>query len=141
MSQISLPELQNFLDAWTTDKNTVKPLFETMCTTLAGMPDVVLDYKGRPGISHSLRAQHASQKERPLFVLVDVIDDEPDARWLSICFYADYVSDPEEQGDIVPGGLFGEDACCFDIEEVDDTMKNYMTERLNEAAQKAGKEA
>lgn len=137
MSQTSISELQKFLGDWNTDQNAVKPLFEAMCSTLAAMPDVVLEYKGRPGISHSLRAQHTSQKNRPLFVLVDVIDDEPDARWLSVCFYADYVSDPEEQGDVVPGGLFGEDACCFDIEEADSTMQKYMEERLCEAAQKA----
>ena len=134
----SISELQAFLDGWVQDANSVKPLFEAMSASLAAMPGVGLDFKARPGISYSLRARHEAQKSRPLFVLVDIIDDDADARWMSVCFYADLVTDPEELGDTVPDGLFGEDACCFDIDQQDETLAEYMLERLAEAAVRAG---
>jgi hypothetical protein len=70
-----------------------------------------------------------------LFALVDVIDDDPAARWLSVCFYADMITDPEELGDVAPGGLAGEDARCFDLES--GARADYILERLKEAHAKA----
>ena len=131
-------ELGAFIDQWTEDENGVKPLFQQVCATLAGMEGVSLEYKGRPGISHSLRARHAAQTARPLFVLVDVIDDDPAARWLSVCFYADLVTDPDGLGDVVPAGLLGEDACCFDIDTPDGTSE-FLLDRLHEAARNAAR--
>jgi hypothetical protein len=131
-------ELDAFLDSWTVDQNGVKPVFTSMYEYLRACDGVSLTYKGRPGVSHSLRARHAAQNTRELFVLVDIIDDEPDARWLSVCFYADLVTDPEERGDVVPGGLMGEDACCFDVDVLDDTTMRYMLQRLQEATTAAG---
>lgn len=128
-------ELKAFLDSWNEDANNIKSLFQDMRAYLQGLPDVKLDYKGRPGVSHSLRAQKNSQQRRSLFVLVDVIDDNPAARWLSVCFYADLVSDPDELGDVVPGGLMGEDACCFDVE--DPKQGAYILKRLEEAYSRA----
>lgn len=124
------PELTAFTDAWTTDANGVKPLFLSMCGALEAMPDARLEYRGRPGVSHSLRG--LVEGARPLFVLVDVIDDDPQNRWLSVCFYADLVHDPDEKGDVVPGGLMGEDARCFDVEDPDG-LEEYMLDRLREA--------
>ncbi len=63
--------------------------------------------------------------------MVDVIEDT--TRWLSICFYGDMIADPEERGDFVPGGLLGEDAVCFDLEEQDETLVKYIETRLDEA--------
>ena len=88
---------------------------------------------------HSLRAANAKNDERPLFVLVDVVDDEPEARWLSVCFYADMVNDPNELGDFVPSGLMGKDACCLNLEEDDPAMRDYILARLGEAAASAAK--
>ncbi len=122
--------LAAFIDGWTTDASGVKPLFTAMCRTLEAMPGVRVEYKGRPGVSHSLRG--LVQGERPLFVLVDVIDDDPQNRWLSVCFYADLVSDPDEKGDVVPGGLMGEDARCFDVDDPQG-VEEYMLDRLREA--------
>ena len=45
--------------------------------------------------------------------MVDIIDDDPADRWLSVCFYDELVDDPKGLGDEVPGGLLGEDAKCF----------------------------
>lgn len=103
------------------------------------MKNVTLEYKGRPGVSHSLRARHKAQKDRELFVLVDVIDDDPEARWLSVCFYADLMTDPEGRGDVVPGGLAGDDACCFDLSETNSDVEKYMLKRLKEAGSNAGR--
>ena len=130
-------ELQVFLQEWKTDTLGLKPVFEACHATLAALPGVTLEFKGRPGVSYSLRAKHAAQSSRPLFVLVDVIDDDPAARWLSVCFYANLVTDPQERGDVVPGGLMGEDACCFDVE--DPQAGGYLQDRLHEAYTAAAK--
>lgn len=131
-------DLNAFLENWNEDANRVKPLFQAMRDCLESMDGVSLSYLGRPGVSHSLRARHAAQKKRELFVLVDVIDDDPAARWLSVCFYADLADDPEELGDVVPGGLMGEDARCFDIESPD--AQEYILARLQEAHARAAAE-
>ena len=125
-------DLDAFLASWTEDKNAVKPLFFSLYCLLQGLDGAELEYKGRPGVSHSLRALYPGRKDRPLFVLVDIIDDAPEARWLSICFYADLVTDPEELGDVVPGGLAGEDARCFDV-DAPEGMEPFLLERLKEA--------
>jgi hypothetical protein len=126
-------ELSAFLDSWTMDPNGMKPVFTAMYEYLRACDRVGLEYRGRPGVSHSLRARHAAQSNRELFVLVDIIDDDPEARWLSVCFYADLVSDPEELGDVVLGGLMGDDARCFDLDSPENTIERYMLQRLQEA--------
>jgi hypothetical protein len=70
--------------------------------------------------------------------MVDVIEDNP--RWLSVCFYDEMITDPEEKGDFVPEGLLGEDAVCFDIEELDEELIRYIEIRLDEAYRSALKE-
>ena len=59
--------------------------------------------------------------------------------WLSVCFYADMVNDPDELGDFVPSGLMGKDACCLNLEEDDPAMRDYILARLGEAAASAAK--
>ena len=132
-------EVKQFEAGWKEDPLHVKPAFEAWERFLAGLADVSLDFKARPGISYSLRARHAAQKGRELFVLVDVVDDEPENRWLSVCFYADLVTDPDEQGDFVPQGLMGEDALCFNLDEDSPEMRDYITARLAEAAANAAR--
>lgn len=134
-----MAELSTFLDDWTVDPNGIKPIFSALYNFLCSEEGVNLEYKGRPGVSHSLRARHQAQNKRSLFVLVDVIDDDPEARWLSVCFYADLVPDPAAKGDLVPGGLMGEDACCFDIETCEEEDKEYLLQQLMAATAAAGK--
>ncbi len=131
-------ELDAFLADWTEDPNRAKPLFQSLYDFLKKQPDTELEYRGRAGVSHSLRAKRPAQK-RPLFVLVDIIDDNSEARWLSVCFYADLVTDPEGLGDTVPGGLMGEDALCLDVESWDKNTQAYLLARLAEAHAAAGK--
>ena len=101
--------------------------------TLSSHSGVSLDFIPRPCVTYSLRTVHADQRNRDLFVMVDVIEDTP--RWLSICFYGDMISDPEEQGDFVPEGLLGEDAVCFDIESWDEALIRYVETRIQETSE------
>lgn len=125
-------ELELFLQEWKEDTSGIKTLFRGMHELLRSLDNVTLEYKARPGVSHSLRAALDTDNVRPLFVLVDIIDDDPKNRWLSVCFYADLVFDPDEKGDVVPSGLFGEDARCFDIEAATG-YESYILDRLREA--------
>lgn len=127
-------EIQAFLDDWTLDPLHAKDAFTAFWHYLAGLPQVECSFKGRPGVSYSLRAAYSANPARPLFVLVDIVDDEPESRWLSVCFYADMVSDPNELGDFVSEGLLGKDACCLNLEEDDSAMRDYIMQRLREAA-------
>ena len=72
--------------------------------------------------------------------MADVIDDDPKERWLSVCFYGDMVTDPEERGDLIPEGLLGDDGYCFDLDEYDEEGLNYILARLTEAHAKAAQE-
>lgn len=127
-------ELKKFLDEWVVDPLPAKPMFMEFYDYLSGLPGVTLDFNSRPGVSRSLRAKHSSQKNREVFILVDVVDDDPENRWLSVCFYADMISDPEDRGDFVPAGLSGEDAACFNLDESDPELKEYVLARAREAA-------
>lgn len=95
-----------------------------------------MEFLARPGVSLSLRILNPSLK-RPLVAMLDVIDDDPENRWLSVCFYADLITDPQELGDIIPGGLQGGDGYCFDVEGDDGAPGEYLAERLREAWAKA----
>lgn len=126
-------ELNTFLEEWkaTPEKNSNKATFLRFKDHLSAKNGVTLEFIARPGVTYSLRAVHAEQKDKDLFVMVDVIEDVE--RWLSVCFYGDMISDPEEKGDMVPGGLLGEDAICFDLEEQNESLLTYIEARLDEA--------
>ena len=130
-------ELSAFIEEWQASPERNKDVFIRLRDVLIAQSGVTLDFIPRPGVTYSLRAVHAHQKNRDLFVMVDVIEDKP--RWLSICFYGDMISDPEEQGDFVPEGLLGEDAVCFDIETWDEKLIQYVEARLLEAHDNAVK--
>ena len=133
-------DMTSFLDTWNTDPNLTKACFLQLKEHLETMDGVCFDFVARPGITYSLRAAHANQKKRGLFAMVDVIDDDPEDRWLSVCFYRELVDDPDELGDEVPEGLLGEDAKCFDMYESDDTMLAYVKDRLAAACVAASRE-
>lgn len=127
--------LDAFLAAWADCP--AKAAFDAVRAALAAVPGVVLSAKVRPGVSASLRGSHPAQEGRELFVLIDIIDDDPEHRWLSVCFYDDLVTDPEERGDLVPRGLMGEDARCFDLDGEDDEAVAYVADRVREAGARA----
>lgn len=130
-------EIAKFVADWQTDSLGLKPAFSRYCEFLAQNPEIELNFRARPGVSYSVRAKNRAQTKRELFTLIDVIDDEPESRWLSVCFYADLISDPDELGDFVPAGLMGEDAICFNLDSDDAEMEEYILERLREASLKA----
>ncbi|WP_207261918.1 hypothetical protein [Desulfovibrio sp. Huiquan2017] len=140
MDTLLADKLAAFLDSWTTDPNNTKNCFTALKAHLEGLGGIRLDFVPRPGITFSLRAAHENQTRRNLFAMVDVIDDDPADRWLSICFYNDLVDDPKDLGDEVPGGLLGEDAKCFDLYEADDDVVQYIKERLQTACLAAAKD-
>jgi hypothetical protein len=128
-------ELLNMLEGWTTDPQNLKNAFVKFREQIAEKEGAILSFNSRPGVSYSLRASVDNQGERkwPLFVMADIIDDDPENRWLSVCFYGDMITDPDEEGDLVPEGLLGEDGYCFDLIEYDESMISYIGQRIDEA--------
>ncbi|MGI6657382.1 MAG: hypothetical protein ACOX5Z_11320 [Desulfobulbus sp.] len=123
--------LEQFLDGWNESAEGNRAGFLRLRDRLAGFAGIEISFHPRPGLTYSLRGS-VPGGARPLFVMVDVIEDEP--RWLSVCFYGDLVQDPEERGSFVPGGLLGEDALCFDLERCDDGEGlAYVEARIDEA--------
>lgn len=123
--------IESFVHDWPPSSRQSRDCFVALWQYLRNLPEGRLEFHARPGVSYSLRGVHRRQSRQPLFVMVDVIDDEP--RWLSVCFYGEAVTDPEERGDPVPGGLLGEDGLCFDIEGSGQTILGYVQDRIGEA--------
>jgi len=140
MNKETEQELNTFIEEWKEipGNNGNKETFSHFRDYLSKKERVTLDFIARPGVTYSLRAIHAEQKDRDLFVMIDVIEDVE--RWLSVCFYAAMITDPEERGDFVPGGLLGDDAVCFDLENKNDVLTQYIETRLDEACQNGVKQ-
>jgi len=128
-----MEELTTFIEQWQETESGTKKAFTQIMEHLRSMDGISLAFNARPGVSYSLRPKHDNQKERTLFAMADVIDDDPEARWLSICFYGDMITDPDERGDLIPGGLLGSDGYCFDLDEYDESTVEYLKARLSEA--------
>ena len=128
-------EMMAFLEGWADDPQNMKGVFLKLKEKLLGKKDVILSFNSRPGISYSLRASvgKSTGKDRTLFALVDIVDDQTENRWLSVCFYSDLVSDPDDEGNLVPKGILGEDGYCFDLFEVDNALIPYIKQRIDEA--------
>ncbi len=128
-----MKEIDAFLETWEETDTRTKQAFMELKDHILAMEGVTVEFIARPGVSYSLRPQHANQTERTLFAMADVIDDDPSARWLSVCFYGDMVTDPDEEGDLIPEGLLGSDGYCFDLDEYEEKGVAYIKERLNDA--------
>jgi hypothetical protein len=134
-----MEKVQKFLDEWTDDSLGTKPIFISFFQNLLEKDEAGFEFYERPGISYSLRGIHNNHKDKLLFVMIDVIDDDPKQRWLSICFYGDMIEDPDELGDLIPEGLLGSDGYCFDITESNEYLKQYVHRRIQEAYETSSK--
>ncbi|MBT8360170.1 MAG: hypothetical protein HKP41_22545 [Desulfobacterales bacterium] len=123
--------MESFVAQWPIAQDSSRRIFVELRNFLLKQAATTLSFKPRPEVSYSLRARHLNQLGKPLFVMIDVIDHEP--RWLSVCFYDQMVTDPEDWGDCVPGGLLGEDGLCFDVEGESEELLAYLKERISEA--------
>lgn len=135
MTATKIPELDEFLNHWTDSPNQTKNAFLQLFDHLKQKDRIQFEFIPREGLTYSLRASHPSQTSRPLFSIIDVIEDDP--RWLSVCFFDEMINDPEDKGDMVPAGLLGEDAHCFDLDAFDDGELAYIAARLDEAFENA----
>ena len=129
--------LDQLLSEWTDNESQTRRAFKELLDHIENMADISVDFKARKGVSYSLRPKHHNQKQRELFAMADVIDDDPEERWLSVCFYGDMITDPEEMGDLIPEGLLGDDGYCFDLYEYDAHEIAYLKKRLDEAYEAA----
>jgi len=126
--------LTDVLDRWTIDEMNMKAVFLRLATRFSQKKRVILSLVARPGISYSFRARKKAEgEEGTLITMIDIVDDDPDSRWLSVCFYGDCVTDPKEEGDLVPGGLLGEDGYCFDLYENNESIIAYVEQKIDEA--------
>lgn len=132
-----MKQIDDFIQNWTDTVSKNRQAFIELYEHLKSLDDVTLEFNERPNVSYSLRPKHVSQQKRALFAMVDVIDDDPDERWLSVCFYGEMITDPDEAGDLIPEGLLGEDGYCFDLYEYDAHEVAYIKERLSQACENA----
>ncbi len=134
LDELARDGLQSFLADWA-DKGgaQARRALRMILTRLDFLGDTEAEFLARPGVSHSLRVRREGQADRPLFLLVDIVGQDPASRWLSVCFYADAVKDPEELGNLVPGGLLGADGLCFDVDGADARLLEYVARRVEEA--------
>ncbi len=111
------------LAEWKDNESQTRRAFTELLDHIKSMTGIRLDFKARKGVSYSLRPGHRNQTNRELFAMVDVIDDDPDERWISVCFYGDMITDPDETGDLIPEGLLGDYTHQPDTKE--STKQNY----------------
>ena len=133
VSEKEKTEFSNFIESWTIDPQNNKNVFFKLKDNLVEKEGAILTFNSRPGVSYSFRASLDKQGENRLFVMADIIDDDPEDRWLSVCFYGDMITDPDEAGNLIPKGLLGEDGYCFDIYEYDKSKVSYVEQRIDEA--------
>lgn len=126
-------EIETFIDSWEEENSAVRHGFVELYRHVRTMTGVTFDFVGRPGVSYSLRPRAGRQRQGDFFAIIDVIDDDPQARWLSVCFYGEMITDPEDRGEVIPGGLAGADGYCFDVAGDDAAVIDYLKERCREA--------
>ena len=133
--------LTTYLEQWPAEQTALKHALLALRQTAQGLPGVAENFVARPGISHSLRydlAPKPAGRRRPVFFLIDVVE-AADERFLSVCFYDDEIEDPRELGNAIPQGLFQETGYCFDLEEDDPELVEYLRQRVIEAWGNAGR--
>jgi hypothetical protein len=140
--QTSEITLEKFLDEWPPEQAGLKKSLLAYRGGVLALPGVRESFLPRPGVSYSLRwdlEPRPAGRQRPLFALLDVVPLGGAEMMLSVCFYQDEVSDPEELGNAIPQGLFNETGYCFDLDGEDAQMVAYCLGRAAEAHAAAGR--
>jgi len=133
-SQKDFENLSHVLETWTRDELNMKGAFLRLMERFMKKEKVVLSFVPRPGVSYSLRASIGRKNETDrLVTLIDIVDDDPDEKWLSVCFYDACVNDPAGEGNMVPEGVLGIDGYCFDLYENSESIIAYVEQRIDEA--------
>ena len=132
--------VQEVLAGWPADQEGLARAFEELTRSAAQMTETVVEVITRLGVSHSFRAtliDPSGKRVRPVYFLVDVVVSSSDPWFLSVCYYEDEITDPEELGNPIPQGLFQETGYCFDVEAYDPELLGYLRDRLAEAHARA----
>ena len=128
-------EIEAYLNSWPAGREPLKKSLLELKGRALGLENVKLDFIARPGVSHSFRFDldpRPDARKRRIFCMMDVVEMDGEA-FLSVCFYQEEITDPDELGDGIPGGLLGEDGYCFDLEPDDHELAAYLAERIDEA--------
>lgn len=131
------PALSIVLDDWPAAQAALKQAFVKLKTYAEKKEGASWSLVSRPGISYSLRFDlkpRPAGRKRPVFFLVDVV--VAGELFLSVCFYEDEITDPEEFGNAIPQGLFQETGYCFDVDDdncQDARLMTYLQARIDEA--------
>ena len=136
MSAESDLTLEQFLNEWPAAEAGLKKSLLAYREGVLALGGVSESFLPRPGVSYSLRwdlEPRPQGREKPLFAMADVVPLGEEELMLSLCFYGDDIDDAEELGNFIPGGLYGENGHCFDLEGDDPDMVAYCLERAAEA--------
>ncbi|MBV1717254.1 MAG: hypothetical protein KMY53_02770 [Desulfarculus sp.] len=134
--------LDQFLEQWPSAEAGLKKSLLAYRQGVMDMQGVGESFLPRPGVSYSLRWDldpKPDGREKPLFAIADVVPLGEEELMLSLCFYDEEISDPDELGNLIPGGLFGQDGYCFDLEGDDPELVAYCLQRASEALEVARK--
>ena len=72
-----LKEVDTFIENWPDSPEKNKQIFIRLKDFLKSKAGVIFEFVPRPDVTYSLRAKHENQKNKPLFAMVDVIEDSP----------------------------------------------------------------
>lgn len=135
------PALGRVLDEWPEEQAGLKAAFLRLEDYASAKEGAEWSFVSRPGVSYSLRFDlnpRPAGRERPVFFLTDVV--VAGELFLSVCFYEDEISDPQELGNAIPQGLFRETGYCFDVDDDncgEEILLSYLEERIDQAHAKA----
>ncbi len=129
------PPVRELLDSWPRPQAALKEILLQLLQKAGSFSGLGLELVSRSGVSHSLRFSIA--RKRPVVFLIDLVDLGGGDLMLSVCFYQDEISDPQELGNAIPQGLFQETGYCFDVEQGDAALLPYLAARMDQAWQAA----
>lgn len=124
-------DIDNFLLNWGEDSLEVKELFTRLYGLLRQCPALTLSWNARPEVVYALRATLKEAKSADIsgdIARMDIIDDDPEERWLSIRLNAALAGRCRKDWEVLPGGLSGHDALCIDVDEQEEGISDDLLE-------------